>query len=139
MHNTKCPNCGLVNFSSAEKCKRCQKDISDVVDVAEKSKPEPVKVSSVRIGSDYPLAAWVVTFALVMSIVGTSLTFSKHSGSNAARAFGEVIGSLIAWPMVLIIVYGVSRRFREKYSFHAVMNYGLAINMVVASMTLPFK
>jgi hypothetical protein len=71
----------------------------------------------------------------VMSIIGTSLTRSHQTGSNAARAFGEACGSLIAWPVVLLIVYGISRRFREKYSFHAVINYGLAMNMVVGIMT----
>ena len=136
MHNTKCPHCGLVNFASSDTCKRCKKDISDVVDVVGSSQPAPVQESSVRIASDHPVAAWALTAVFMMSIVGTSLVRSNHTGSNAARAFGELCGSLIAWPAVLMIVYGISKRFREKYSFHAVINYGLAINMVVGSMMM---
>lgn len=139
MLNTKCPHCGLVNFSAAETCKRCKKDISAVVDIADKSKPAPVKESSVRMASDSPVAAWVVTCILTMSIVGTSIATSLRTGSNFYRGFGAVIGSLIAWPLLLLIVYAVSRKLREKHSFHAVMNYGLAINMVVGSMMLAAK
>ena len=135
MHSTKCPHCGLVNFASSETCKRCNKDISDVVDVVGSSLPAPtVRESSVRVASDHPVIAWALTVLFATSLIGTSWARSLHNGSNTAYAFGAMCGSLIAWPAVLLIVYGLSRKFRERNSFHAVINYGLAMNLVATTM-----
>jgi predicted RNA-binding Zn-ribbon protein involved in translation (DUF1610 family) len=38
MSNVKCPQCGLVNFSGEEKCKRCGADLSKIVEVVEQER-----------------------------------------------------------------------------------------------------
>jgi predicted RNA-binding Zn-ribbon protein involved in translation (DUF1610 family) len=38
MSNIKCPQCGLVNFAGAEKCKRCDADLSKIVEVVEQER-----------------------------------------------------------------------------------------------------
>ena len=37
--NKKCPNCQLINFPNAEKCKRCDSDLIEISIISEKNKP----------------------------------------------------------------------------------------------------
>jgi len=131
--NSKCPRCGLVNFATAETCKRCNADLESALDSSASRETPAVQTeeSSARITTDHPVISWIITIGLV--IFNALVTYHHASEANvpAARAFGEVCGSEVAWPAILLIIYGVSRKFREKYAFHTVINYGLGINAVV--------
>jgi hypothetical protein len=131
--NSKCPRCGLVNFATAETCKRCNADLSSALDSAASCETPvaPNRESSVRLTDDHPVISWIIT--IVLLIFNATVTYYHASQAHvpAARAFGQVCGSEVGWPAILLIIYGVSRKFRERYAFLTVINYGLAINAVV--------
>lgn len=87
-----------------------------------------------RFAGEQPLLSASITFALVIlnGILAYGQAQRKHA--SAATTVGFVMGSELAWPAVLMVVYGISRAFREKYSMLAVINYGLAVNAVVNLM-----
>ena len=75
MISIKCPHCGLVNFSAAGNCKRCQNDLAATADSgSSRLAPDSIEESSFRFQSDYPLAAWLLTLVLLIS--NTSLSYA---------------------------------------------------------------
>lgn len=87
-----------------------------------------------RFAGEQPLLSAFITFALLIlnGILAYGQAQRKHV--SAATMVGYIMGSELAWPAVLMVVYGISRSFREKYSMLAVINYGLAVNAVVNLM-----
>jgi hypothetical protein len=73
----------------------------------------------------------MVTIGLVILIVILSFAGSRNKQIESARLLGQVIGSVCSWPFFLLLIYAVSRKMREKYSGHTVINYGLAIDTVI--------
>ena len=138
MSTIKCPHCGLVNFSSVGTCKRCKNFLSASAESSSAYRPTAVaRQGSVRLWSDYPLMAWAITVVLLISNAYFSYAVSRKSTTDGDEAVAETVGGILAWPIVLLIVYGVSKKFREKYSLHAVINYGLGLNTIIKSiMTL---
>lgn len=131
MSSVKCPHCGLVNFATAETCKRCNQDVLAPGEF--KSTPASLHEteSSFRFQSDNPSITWVITLVLLIPNLFLSYAVAQKTSNNPAELFGGVIGGLIAWPLILGIIYALSRSFRERYSFHAVINYGLGMNVIV--------
>jgi hypothetical protein len=138
MKSSKCPHCGLVNFSSVDICKRCKNVLSPSAESASAGPPTAVaRKSSLRHGSDHSLGAWAITIVLLIVNASLSYAISQKSAGDSYEALGRTVGGMLAWPIVLLIVYGVSKKFRGKYSLHTVINYGLGINAIVQSfMTL---
>jgi uncharacterized membrane protein YbhN (UPF0104 family) len=83
------------------------------------------------------MLSWVIPICLLILNANLAIALSRNTQVDPARALGQMIGSMLAWPIILMIVYGVSRRFRNKYALHTVLNFGLAIN-AVASASLTF-
>ena len=133
MTSIKCPHCGLVNFSAAGNCKRCQNDLAATADSGSSGlAPDSIEESSFRFQSEYPLAAWLLTLVLLISNTSLSYAIAGRGSASSARILGGVIGGVVAWPFVLLVVYVVSKKFREKNSLHAVINYGLALNTLIS-------
>lgn len=134
MSSIKCPHCGLVNFSTEGTCKRCKKDLAATADSASTQQPIiPASESSFRFQSDYPVAAWAITIVLLISNLSVCYVLARKSSTNSYYVLGGMIGGTVGWPMILLIVYGVSKKMREKYSLHAVINYGLGLNTMILS------
>ena len=137
MSSMKCPHCGLVNFSTEGICKRCKKDLAATTDFASRyQSPTQARESSFRFQSDYPLVSWAITFVLLISSASLAYAISRKSTTNSYEALGATIGGILAWPIILLIVYGLSKKFRKKYSLHAVINYGLGVNTIIQSFML---
>lgn len=128
-----CPQCGLVNFATALTCKRCNSDLAATADSSVRRQPpaEYIDKESVGLKSDYPILSALITLFLVALNLEMSYTHSHRAHISSAEALGQMIGSVVAWPILLLIIYAVSRKFRERYSLHTVINYGLAVNAVV--------
>ena len=134
MSRTKCPHCGLVNFSTAGACKRCKKDLAAAPDSASSYQPAShANKSSSKSKSDYPLVSWVITVVLLTANASLAYVVAQKSTTNPYETLGGTIGGMVAWPLVLLIVYAVSKKFREKYSLHTVINYGLGLNSIIQS------
>ena len=134
MSSIRCPHCGLASFSSTGTCKRCKKALSAAAEPASTYLPTAdTKESSFRFRTDYPLVSWVITFLLLIANASLAYVVSRKTTTIPYRALGGMIGGILAWPLVLLIVYLISRKFREKYSLHAVINYGLALNTLIQS------
>ena len=127
MSSVKCPHCGLVQFSTGGVCKRCKKDIGAAADFKSDQKP----TRNVRFQSAYPLVSWSTTILLLIANSSLAYVVARKSATDASEVAGATIGGLIAWPLVLLIIYSLSRKFRERYSLHAVINYGLGLNVIV--------
>jgi hypothetical protein len=85
----------------------------------------------------HPLMAWFITLVLV--IANSSLGYVVAQRVEAAEVRGVVsrtVGGLIAWPLVLLIVYALSRKFRDRYSIHEVINYGLGLNTIIQAIPI---
>jgi hypothetical protein len=135
MSRIKCPHCGLVDFSSAGICKRCKNVLSASAESSSAYLPTAVTgKSGNRLRSNYPLVAWAVTIVLLISNAYLSYAVSRKSTTDDSEALGSTVGGILAWPLILLIVYGVSKKFRAKYSLHAVINYGLGLNTIILSM-----
>ena len=138
MSSKKCPNCGLVNFATASICSRCKYDLASApIPVAGR---QEVKRSAARFTGEQPYLAALITFSLLIFNGLLAYGQSQRKHISSAETVGYVLGSEIAWPAVLIVVYCISRSFREKYSMLAVINYGLAVNTVInLTLTLAVK
>ena len=137
MSSRKCPHCGFVSFSTAGPCKRCKKDLAAPADPATSYLPAAETAErGARFQSDQPLLTWAITIVLLITNASLAYAVAKKSTTNPNEAFGGMIGGMLAWPLVLLIVYGLSKKFRENYSLHAVINYGLALNSVIQA-TMP--
>lgn len=134
MSSIKCPHCGLVNFTTAGTCKRCKNDLAAAAESASSYQPTPHDYkSSFRFQSDYPLVSWAITIVLLISSAGLSYAIARKSTTNFYAAFGQTIGGILVWPIILLIIYALSKKYREKYSLHAVINYGLGLNIIILS------
>jgi uncharacterized paraquat-inducible protein A len=134
MSSIKCPHCGFVSFSSAATCKRCKKVLATSGASSDTNQPAAVSnKSSFKFQSDYPLVSWALTFILLITNASLSYAVSRKSTTDPSEALGMAIGGVLAWPLLLLIVYGVSKKFREKYSLHTVINYGLGLNTIIQS------
>ncbi|HEV2707771.1 MAG TPA: hypothetical protein VGV59_17765 [Pyrinomonadaceae bacterium] len=131
MNSVKCPHCGLLQFATAGNCKRCKKNIGVAADFTSGHKPTRGRQSSVRFQSAYPLASWLITLLLLTANVYLAYGVARKSAADDSEIVGMTIGGVIAWPLILLIVYGLSRKFRERYSLHAVINYGLGLNTII--------
>jgi hypothetical protein len=133
MSSKRCPQCGLVNFATAVTCKRCNHDLASTAASVSRQPPTEyiIDEGSVRLKSHYPILATVATLFLVTFNLSVSYTHSHRGHTNSAGALGQMIASLVAWPLLLLIIYAVSRKFRERYPLHTVINYGLAVNAIV--------
>ena len=79
--------------------------------------------------------SWFITLVLV--ITNSALGYVVAQGSDTAvLVVSRTVGGLIAWPLVLLIIYGLSRKFRERYSIHEVINYGLGLNTIIQAMPI---
>src|SRR6267143_1553000 len=122
---SKCPSCGLINFATAETCRRCNADLSSALDSGAGRETPAIQTeeSSVRLTNDHPVISWIITIVLSIFIAAVTYAHASEAHIPAARAFGQVVGAEVAWPALLLVIYGVSRRFRERYAFHTVINY----------------
>jgi hypothetical protein len=127
----KCPHCGLVNFATAETCKRCNQDVRAPGEFKSAPVSAPETASSFRFQGDNPAITWVITLVLLIPNLFLSYAVALKTSNNPAELFGGVIGGLIAWPLILGVLYGLLRSFRERHSFHAVINYGMGMNVIV--------
>jgi hypothetical protein len=133
MSRKKCPECSLSNFATAETCKRCNTDLAAIAPSLSREPPtEYVYDEGPQVGSAHPILAWIVTIDLVTTNLVVTYNHGQAKNVNTARLLGQMTGALIAWPCIFLIIYGASRRFREKYAFHTVINYGLAMNALVS-------
>ena len=110
--------------------KGSKKDVRVAADSRSRT-PFPGGRSSDR-ARTHPLMSWFITLVLV--IVNSSLGYVVAQKVEAAEVGGVVsrtVGGLIAWPIVLLIVYALLRKFRERYSIHEVINYGLGLNTII--------
>ena len=79
--------------------------------------------------------SWFITLVLV--ITNSALGYVVAERSEAVGlVVSRTVGGLIAWPLVLLIIYGLSRKFRERYSIHEVINYGLGLNTIIQAMPI---
>jgi hypothetical protein len=134
MSSKKCSQCGLVNFATAVTCKRCSNDLASAADSTVSRQPPAeyiIDEGSVRLKSDNPILSALITLVLVIFNLLMSYTHSQREHISSAGALGRMIGSVVAWPILLLIIYGISRKFRERYALHTVINYGLAVNAIV--------
>lgn len=81
--------------------------------------------------STYPLVSWIVTLVLLTANTSLAYAIARKSTTDPAEVVGATVGGLIAWPLILLIIYGLSRKFRERYSVHTVINYGLGLNTII--------
>jgi ribosomal protein S27E len=134
MSSIRCPHCGFVSFSSAVTCKRCNKVLATSGASSGTRQPRAVSnKSSFRFQSDYPLISWALTFILLITNASLSYAVSRKSTTDPSEALGAAIGGVLAWPLILLIIYCVSKKFRERYSLHTVINCGLALNSIIQS------
>lgn len=131
MGSIKCQNCGLVQFSTGGACKRCKKDVGVAAGFKSSHTPTRSGGRGFRFQSTYPLVAWLITLLLLFSSSTLAYVVARESTTDVAEVVGATVGGAIAWPLVLLIVYALSRKFREKYSMHAVINYGLGLNSII--------
>jgi len=136
MSSMKCPHCGLVQFSTGGACKRCKKELGGAADFKSSRGPTRGGGRGFRFQSAYPLVSWLITLLLLIANSSLAYTVSRRSATDEAEVVGRVVGGVIAWPLVLLIVYGLSRKFRERYSMHAVINYGLGLNTIIQAFML---
>lgn len=135
MSSIKCPHCGLVNFSSGGTCKRCKNVLSASAVTSSVGPSTAVpRQSSIKRENNYPLVAWAVTLLLLIANASLSYVVSRKSNADFYETLGGTVGGMIAWPLVLLIIYALSKKFREKYSLHAVINYGLGLNTIILAM-----
>src|SRR5215213_6103327 len=100
MSNLKCPHCGLVNFAAEATCKRCKKDLTAAADSGGSYRPtNPINKSGSRFQSDNPLAAWAITFVLLISNATLAYTIAQKGATNSSAVLGETIGGIVAWPI----------------------------------------
>ena len=131
----KCPHCGLVQFSTGGTCKRCKKDVGVAADFSSHTPPRG-DTGGVR-GRTDPLKSWVITLILVITNSALGYVVAQRSDTTTVGlVVGRTIGGLLAWPLVLLIIYGLSRKFRERYSIHEVINYGLGLNTIIQAMPI---
>ncbi len=131
MGSIKCPHCGLVQFSTGGACKRCKKDIGVAADFKSSHTPTGGGRSGLRFQSTNPFGSWVITLLLLIANSSLSYLVARKSATDAAEIVGATVGGIVAWPLVLLIIYALSRKFRERYSIHAVINYGLGLNTII--------
>lgn len=134
MSSVKCPYCGLVNFSAAGTCKRCQKELGATADSTGVPRPAAhANQSSPRPQSSYPLLSWLLTLLLLITNASLAYAVSRKAAAEPAEVLGMTTGGMIAWPLIFLIAYALSRKLRERHSLHAVINYGLGLNAIVQS------
>ena len=133
MSDKKCSQCGLINFATAVTCNRCNSDLAAPADSSVRRQPhaEHIDEGSVRLKGDHPILSALITVFLVTLNLEMSYRHSHKAHLSSADALGQMIGSVVGWPILLLIIYAVSRKFRERYSLHTVINYGLAVNALV--------
>ena len=131
MGSIKCPHCGLVQLSTQGACKRCKKDIGVAADFKSSHMPTRGGGSSFRFQSANPSVSWSITLLLLIANSLLAYVVARKSATDVAEIAGATVGGVIAWPLILLIVYALSRKFRERYSMHAVINYGLGLNAIV--------
>jgi hypothetical protein len=138
MSSIKCPHCGLVNFSSEGTCKRCKNVLSASAPAESSSAHTPAAVApkSSRFRSDNPPVAWAITIVLLVANASLAYAVSLKSTTDVYETVGSTVGGVLAWPIVLLIIYGLSKKFRETYSLHAVINYGLGLNTIIQSIMI---
>ena len=130
----KCPHCGLVQFSTGGTCKRCKNDVGVDADFSSHMPPRGGR-GAVR-GRTHPLMSWFITLVLVITNSALGYVVAQRSDTAVGLVVSRTVGGLIAWPLVLLIIYGLSRKFRERYSIHEVINYGLGLNTIIQAMPI---
>ena len=79
--------------------------------------------------------SWFITLVLVITNSALGYVVAQRS-DTAVLVVSRTVGGLIAWPLVLLIIYALSRKFRERYSIHEVINYGLGLNTIIQAMPI---
>ena len=130
----KCPHCGFVQFSTGGTCKRCKKDVGVAADSSTHT-PSRGGRSGVR-GRTHSLMSWFITLVLVITNSSLGYVVAQKSDTGVGPVVSRTVGGLIAWPLVLLIIYALSRKFRERYSIHEVINYGLGLNTIIQAMPI---
>lgn len=131
MSSIRCSHCGLVQFSAGGVCRRCKKALGVAAGFAGSHTPTRGGRGGVRFQSAYPLVSWLVTLSLLIANSSLAYVLARESSTDDAEVVGLTAGGVIAWPLLLLIVYSLSRKFRERYSIHAVINYGLGLNTII--------
>jgi len=131
MGSIKCPHCGLVQFSTGGVCKRCKKEVGVAADFKSSDTPTGGGRSGLQFQSTNPPGAWAITLLLLIANSSLSYLVARKSASDVGEIVGATVGGVVAWPLVLLIIYALSRKFRERYSVHAVINYGLGLNTII--------
>ena len=80
--------------------------------------------------------SWFITLVLVITNSALGYVVAERSDTAVGTVVSRTVGGLIAWPLVLLIIYGLSRKFRERYSIHEVINYGLGLNTIIQAMPI---
>lgn len=96
MSHTKCPQCGLVNWSTDEICERCGAPlaVNDVNDVSDTNRAiqqaAPPDLPSLTFGQDVSTGSWTVKLVMVVVIVlalggGAWVLYQQYASSRRAR------------------------------------------------------
>src|SRR5688572_20769201 len=105
MGSIKCPHCGLVQFSAQETCKRCKKKTGVQTGVVGGyTSPRSGKSVSAAQSAN-PFVSWIITLLLLTANTSLALAVSRRSATDPAEVVGATVGGLIAWPLILLIIY----------------------------------